>query len=53
MLSKKRSGRPPLLDDKDRKILKKIVNKNNKASADMLQKKFSASTGQNICTKTI
>jgi hypothetical protein len=30
MLSKKRSGQPPLLDDKDRKILKKIVKKNNK-----------------------
>jgi len=53
MLSKKRSGRPPLLDDEDRKTLKKIVKKNNKASADIIQKKFSATTGQDICTKMI
>jgi len=40
LLSKNRSGRPPLLDNQDRKILRKVVNRNNKTSADIMQKKF-------------
>jgi len=36
---------PSLLDDQDRKILEKIVDRNNKTSTDMIQK-FLAAAGQ-------
>lgn len=51
--SKKRSGRPSLLNNDDRKVLKEIVTRNNKSSATEIQKKFSATTGQEVCVKTI
>ena len=52
-ISKRRSGRPKLFSDSEQKILKEIIDKNDKISADKLQKSFNDITSMHPSTKTI
>jgi transposase len=48
-----KTGRPKLLTFKDKTILKKIVKKNNKKSAEQIRNKFIEKTNIEVSTKTI
>jgi transposase len=48
-----KTGRPKLLTSKDKTILKKIVKKNNKKSAEQIRNKFIEKTNIEVSTKTI
>jgi transposase len=52
-VSKKRSGRPKLLGENEKKVLKEIVTNDNRAPAKNIKESFYQSTGLNVSTKTI
>lgn len=52
-VSKKRSGRPKLLGEDEKNILKEIVTSDNRTSASDMKESFYQSTGLNVSTKTI
>jgi transposase len=53
LITLSKSGRPKLLASKDKKILKKITEKNNKKSAEQIRNKFIEKTNIEVSTKTI
>ena len=52
-VSKKRSGRPKLLGEDEKNILKEIITSDNRTSASNMKESFYQSTGLNVSTKTI
>jgi len=51
--STRRSGRPKAINNEDKEVLKDIIRRGNKHSADKIRENFNERTGKEVCTKTI
>ena len=53
LVAKNQGGRPKLINDENKKILKKLVKQNNRKSAEQIKNKFNEKTSINVSTRTI